>query len=325
MKFTFLSLLLVVIAASTLTAQTAEQMSDYDYTNKFNNEAGDYTETVYALAHTYNPKFRNAGSITASAAGYAKMKQDLEALDAVCQRFPNLKNRDGAPPDNIGQNPADWCLMARQRDTLIPAVKGTVAGIRGGQNATRWINKVNTAMHRPDGQVSDELQMLIYDREAWKSKELGAFNKRYETGGTPPEFLPLFKKADEFKAQIERTAPTRNWTQPAYSDVGFEAAVRAAYPGQFPGVKVYKTGMTSTTWKAMDDTSVISSGTDYTLYKTIIGAYRYKLGLALVKLPNQPFCQIRDFQFTQEKAGAGYSASKLRTPLGATGIFVSCP
>lgn len=65
--------------------------------------------------------------------------------------------------------------------------------------------------------------------------------------------------------------------------------------------------------------------TDYKVYRTTKGAYRYKLGLALVKLPNQPFCQIRDFQVQQDKVGAGHAAARLHRPLGYTGIFVKCP
>jgi hypothetical protein len=83
--------------------------------------------------------------------------------------------------------------------------------------------------------------------------------------------------------------------------------------------------MTFATWKAEDDTSLVSQGTDYKVYRTTKGAYRYKLGLALVKLPNQPYCQVRDFQFNQYKAGAGYGAAKLTEPIAYSGMFVKCP
>ena len=292
---------------------------------QFEKEARPFWKTISSLASTYNPKFNEAASITASAAAYEKMRVDLESLDAICQKYPNLTNRSDADEASIGDNPADWCKMAGERDTLLESLKGRVAGRRGNQNSTRWINKINEAMRQPNGRVKDELQTLLYDRPAWEQKEMGAFKKRYGVSGTPPEFVPLFKKAEEFKVQIARDAQNRSWSQPPYSDAAHEAMVKRSYVEQFPGIKVYKIGMTFTAWKSMDDTSLIDIGSDYKLYKTTFGAYRYKLGLALVKLPNQPLCQIRDFQVQQNKAGADYSAAKVSLPIGYSGIFVKCP
>lgn len=316
-------LVFIMFIASNAFAQ--DEQSQLLVRQQFEKEARPFWNTISSLASTYNPKFNTAASITASAAAYEKMRVDLESLDAICQKYPNLTNRSDADETSIGNNPADWCRMAAERDTLLENLKGRVAGHRGNQNSTRWINKINEAMRQPNGRVKDELQTLLFDRPTWEQKEMAGFIKRYEVRGTPPEFARLFKKADEFKAQITRDAQNRSWTPPPYSDTALEALVKRSYAEQFPGIKVYKIGMTFTTWKSMDDTSLIDIGSDYKLYKTTFGAYRYKLGLALVKLPNQPLCQIRDFQVQQNKAGAGYSAAKVSLPIGYSGIFVKCP
>ncbi|MGI8786347.1 MAG: hypothetical protein ACR2HG_01115 [Pyrinomonadaceae bacterium] len=292
---------------------------------QFAQETARFWKTLEVAAGAYDPKYAHAVSFTASAAGYEEMREDLDGLYAVCQKYPNLTNGAEARPDDIRDNPVEMCKIAEQREETIEKIKVMVAGHRGNQNSTRWINKINEAMRQPNGRVKDELQTLLFDRPAWEQKEMAGFKKRYEVRGTPPEFIPLFKKADEFKAQITRDAQNRSWTPPPYSDAALEALVKRSYAEQFPGIKIYKIGMTFTTWKSMDDTSLIDIGSDYKLYKTTFGAYRYKLGLTLVKLPNQPLCQIRDFQVQQNKAGAGYSAAKVSLPMGYSGIFVKCP
>lgn len=296
---------------------------------QFEDEARPFAIVVRSLAHAYDPKFRQDGiSITDKPATYEKWRKDLESLSAICQKYPNLTNRPGADADNISQNPADWCKLAEQRTAVINKMKATVGGQYAGTTVQSWTNKINSAMRDRNGSIKDDLQMLLYDRAAWEQKELQKIRKTYsDAGETMPSDLlaSLDEKVNELKAQIERDAPTRSWTQPPYTDAALEGMARRAYPAQSPGVKVFKTGMTFTTWKAMDDTSLVGSGSDYKLYRTTKDAYRYKLGLALVKLPNQPFCQIRDFQVQQDKAGAGYSAARLHLPLGYTGIFVKCP
>ncbi|CAN5532548.1 hypothetical protein BH10ACI3_BH10ACI3_18500 [soil metagenome] len=295
---------------------------------QFEADAQPFALTIRAVAHAYDPKFRHDIGFTDKPETYEKWRRDLAGLSMVCQKYPDLTSRPGADADNISQNIGDWCKIADQRTTVINKMKGSVGAAFAGTVVQSWTNKINSAMRDRNGSIKDDLQMLLYDRAAWEQKELQKIKKSYADAGEtmPPSLLaPLDAKVDELKAQIERDAPTRSWTQPPYTDAALEAMARNAYPTQSPGVKVYKTGMLFTTWKAENDTSLIGQTSDYKLYRTTIGAYRYKLGLALVKLPNQPFCQIRDFQVQQDKAGAGYTAAKLHRPLGYTGIFVKCP
>jgi hypothetical protein len=295
---------------------------------QFLKEAGPFFGTLVLTARAYDPKYKEGGSFTIDPSLVEKVRKDLEGLHAVCQKYPNLSLSPDSNPPSIRNNPADLCKMAENPAEMTAKATVTVAGMRGEEDISRWVRKIAEAMRNPKGYVKDDVQLVLYNRAEWERKELDSVRKEYAGMGNavPPEVLaPLDAKADELKAKIERDAPTRSWTQPPYSEPALEAMVRKAYPAQYPGVKVFKTGMTFTTWKAMDDTSLVGSGTDYKVYRTTVGAYRYKLGLALVKLPNQPFCQIRDFQVQQDKAGAGYSAPRLHLPLGYTGIFVQCP
>ncbi len=294
---------------------------------QFEDESRPFLGTLALTARAYDPKYREAGSVTVNPALAEKVRKDLEGLHAVCQRYPNLTNPPGANPDNIRNNPADLCKMAENPAEMTAKATGVVAGIRGEQDIQRWISKITQTMRQREGYVKDDVQMLLYNRGEWERTELAGLRKRYASLGdaVPSAVLaPLNEKVEELKEQIARDAPTRSWQQPPYTDAALEAMVRKAYPAQYPGVKVLKTGMTFTSWKAMDDTSLVGSGTDYKVYRTTEGAYRYKLGLALIKLPNQPFCQIRDFQVQQNKIDAGYSAAKLHLPIGYTGIFVKC-
>ncbi len=294
----------------------------------FEDDAKSFMILVRTVARGLDPKYSMSVPFNPEAATYAKWLKDLEALSLVCKKYPNLTNRPGADEGNIGQNVADWCRIAEQRTAVVKRMQVIVGEQRIESDTQIWSHKVDEALRNRDGYVKDDLQRLLYDRPAWEAKELKFSRKIYADAGAamPPDaYSQLDQKVAELKAQIDRDAPTRSWTQPKYVDAASESMARRAYPSQFPGVKVYKTGMTYTTWKAMDDTSLAGSGTGYKIYKTTIGAYRFKLGLALVKLPNQPFCRIRDFQVQQDKAGGGYSAPRLNLPLGYTGIFVKCP
>ncbi len=140
----------------------------------------------------------------------------------------------------------------------------------------------------------------------------------------PPEVLkPLDEYAAGIKEKIESDASEREWEKPHFTDAALEALAKSRFAVDFPGAQVLKTGMTFTTWKVEDTKSFVGSDSNWKYYKITPGAFRYKLGLALIKMPNRPMCQIRGFQLTQHKAGAGYGAAK--ASVAEAGIFVKCP
>ncbi len=317
-----------VMSAKTAAAKRDDENAAKLVRAQFEDDAKAFEGVIRTVVVGYDPKYRSTSGFNPEPATYEKWTRELTGLAAVCQKYPNLTSRPGADKENIGENVADWCRIAEQRTAVVKRIQVMVGEKRINQDTQIWSSEIDKAMEDPNGYVKDDLQRLLYDRAAWEAKELTTARKIYADAGAviPADaYAKLDEKVAELKAKIDRDAPTRSWTQPQYSDPASEAMARSAYPSQFPGIKVYKTGMTYTTWKSMDDTSLAGSGTGYKIYKTTIGAYRFKLGLALVKLPNQPFCQIRDFQVQQNKAGAGYTAAKLHLPLGYTGIFVKCP
>ncbi len=294
---------------------------------QFEDEARPFAILVRTLAHAYDPKFRQDASFQDTPATYEKWRRDLESLHVLCQKYPNLTSRPGADADNISQNVGDWCKLAEQRTSVLAKMKSTVGELQVGREASRWQLHLNEALRNRDGAVKDEIQTLLYNRSDWEQKELGTGKQKFtEAGETiPPALLaPLNAKIEELRTRIDNEAPTRSWTEPPYSDAALEAMARKAYPAKFPGIKVLKTGMTYTTWKAFDDTSLVGQGTGYKVYRTEFDKNRYKNGKALVKLPNQPFCQIRNFSLQQTRTGASYSAARV-AGLGDKGIFVKCP
>ena len=314
--------------AATVRDQQKDEIRRKPVRAQFEDEARPFLGVVKQVAVGYDPKYRLTTAFHPDAATYSKWTSDLTALAGICQKYPNLTSRPGAFADDISQNVADWCRIAEQRTKVVQRMQIIVGEQRVATDIQVWSHKIDDALRSREGYVKYAVQELLYDRDAWEEKELKYAKKIYADAGSamPADaYAALDKKVEELKAKINIDAPTRSWTPPPYTDAGLEATVRKAYPSVYPGAKVYKTGMTFTTWKPVDDVSLIDSGTDYKVFKTTFGAYRYKLGLALVKLPKQPFCQIRDFQFTQHKSGAGYSAGELRKPMGSTGIFVKCP
>lgn len=297
----------------------------------FEDEARPFHHIVYIFAWAYKPQFKmNGGRIPQDAAEIAELRKSLEGLAAVCRKYPNLTNAPGVDdPINAGDinmHPADWCGVAAQRDALMKKVLGTAGNIRARDNIGIWENAIREAVRDPNGYVKDGVQQLVYDRAAWQQKELRGVQESYAKAGEqiPAEILaPLFKQADELKAKIEQDALARSWQQPAYKDAALEGLVRAAFPKQYPGVQVLKTGMTYATWKAYDDTSLVSIHTGYKLYRVDRDKYRQKDGLALVRLPGQTLCQIREFTLEQVRNGAAFGAARV-AGIARGGVFVKC-
>ncbi len=293
---------------------------------QFEDDSKPFFDLIITVAPGFDPKYRLEFSFNPVNATYEKWTKELTALSVVCQKYPNLTNPLDADKDSIRKNVADWCKIAEQRTAVVKRMRTIVGEQRINGDIARWISEINGALRDSHGHVSDELQMLLYDRAAWELRELKFARKIYADAGVEmpmKTFAPLDEKVAELKAKIEQEAPTRSWEPLKLTDAASEGTVKRAYPTQFPGVQIHKTGMLFATWKAVDDASLVNSSSDVKIYLITKGAYRYKLGLSLVKLPNRPFCQIRQFQVTQHKAGAGYGAAK--AGIAGVGVFVKCP
>lgn len=295
---------------------------------QFMDEAQAFSSVVYKLAPVFNPKYLPIGTgITQETRTYEAWRRDLESLDAICRKYPNMTNpsMDSIYQGDIKFFPADWCSIAAQRTEVLQKTKRTVGDKFAESDIQSWTLKIKEALDDPNGNVADEVQTLLYERPVWDQKHLAAMNKHYlDAGVVSPELLrPLDQKVAELKAKIEQDALNRSWTQPNFKEAALEALGKREVVNDFPGAKVFKAGMTYTNWEVRDRTTYIGSDSKFRFYRITPGAYRYKRGLVLVQLPNRPFCQIREFQVTQYKAGAGYGAAKASGSLA--GIIVKCP
>lgn len=132
-------------------------------------EAAPFMDTIRLMAHAFNPKInQSGGSFNPTPATYEAWRKDLESLAAICQKYPNVTNTEFADDPvyshSVAYRHADWCEMARQRDTLI---KGFLKDV--GSDQTKYsVNSVqillNEAERDSDGYIGDELQTLLFNR-----------------------------------------------------------------------------------------------------------------------------------------------------------------
>ena len=296
----------------------------------FRVEARPYFNTVQLLEQYYNPQAMDMKGSGLDDEGRKKAAVELAELDRICRtKYPNIENEKPINPAAevlIHERYADQCAIARERESVLKKAKARFLALDAEQETERWSIDINQLRGENGYEVSDKLQMLLYNRAAWEKQYAEYIRKKYAAASeTMPadSFAALYKKADELKAKIEADAATRSWEQPNYKDAALEALARREVPADFPGATVFKTGMDDTTWKVRDSTTYVGSDRYYRFYRVTKGAYRYKLGRTLVRFPNQPFCQVREFQVIQYKAGVGFGAVKA---VGSdTGLFVKCP
>lgn len=315
-----------------ISLKTWERMQDDENQQQllradFADEAEPFMRTVKILANAYNPQFYDHGdSFTGNAADHQAWLKDLEALAVFCRKYPNITNGNSKAQQSIEDFPADVCKLAEQRVSVIQKTNNKLGDKSADQEVRSWAMKLDEAAKNAEGLITDELQMLLYNRAAWEQMYLKNLKKTYTERGAvmpPVVFKPLDEFATGIKAKIESDAERREWEKPNFTDAALEALAKHRFSVDFPGVQVLKTGMTFTTWKVEDTKSLIGSDSTWKYYKITPGAFRYKLGLALIKMPNRPMCQIRGFQLTQHKAGGGFGAAK--ASVAEAGIFVKCP
>lgn len=315
-----------------ISLKTWERMKDDENRQKivraeFADEAKPFMKTVKILANAYNPQFYDSGeSFTGGVADYEAWRKDLEALAVVCRKYPNMTNGNPYMSEPIELHPADICKLAEQGMSVINKTRNKMGNANANLTVHSWSLKLDKAAKSSEGLIEDDLQMLLYERAAWEQTYLKNLKKTYTENGAvmSPEVLkPLDELVAAKKEKIETDAAGREWEKPHAADAALEALAKRRFAVDFPGSQVLKTGMTFTTWKVEDTKSYVGSDSTWRYYKITPGAFRYKMGRALVKLPNRPLCQVREFQITQAKAGAGFGAAK--ASIAVAGIFVKCP
>ncbi len=166
-----------------LSLKTWERMQDDENRQKilraeFADEAKPYMTTVKILANAYNPQFYDNGdSFTGNAANQEAWRKDLEALAAVCRKYPNITNGNSGALQSIEEFPADVCKLAEQRVSVIQKTKSKLGDMSADRDVRRWAMKLDEAANNSEGLIDDEVQMLLYNRAAWEQKYLKNLKK----------------------------------------------------------------------------------------------------------------------------------------------------
>lgn len=280
-----------------------------------------YFRAVQMFSSFYNDEFPNYRGTPTTPAGWQEVMTKLAELDQLCKgQFAGVTNTRIhwlLKKGDVDYRYADWCQIAARREQLAPLVRASAAThmmtIPGESDLRR-------AFENSDGEgwINDDTQLLMYEPAKFKQKHLPEVKKHFATYGVdvPADlFDAVEKKAAELKTLIEQTAPTRTFEQPKFKDVAVEAFIKGKLAAEHPGVQIIKSGTGYPNWSKSDSLSYLGSSTSTRYYKVV--SEFHKRGRMLVKLPNRPFCQQREW--VVERA-----SGKLYSHPTRGGVFMKC-
>jgi len=298
----------------------APSQAEIQRLNQFERDADPYFQSVVKMANAYDDRYLGGG-IQGTPAEWQKILDDLAALDNLCRtRYPGITDhtavtlRDG----DIRYRFATWCDLAAKRVEVEKKARTEFA--KGQVTLTTTKDNLNFAFDHQKNRVPDETQQLMYDRAKWEQEMTAKLKPRFAQYNVemPADFFrEVEKRADDLKALIERTAPTRAWEQPPFHDAAVEAFIRAKYAAEYKGAQILKAGLDYNTWVERKGLSYLGSDSTFRYYK--VEYNYYKRGWVLMKTPNRPFCQASEW--IVGKGGKGMVV----VTLGGSGIFVRCP
>jgi hypothetical protein len=290
-----------------------------DLRNAFQEEAGKYLQTVQFFAPAYDDNYISGGSPT-NLTGWQKAVAELGELDALCKgKYAGVTNdqvyylRDGIVQNRY----AVWCAIAADRKRIEPLAR--TAAAKHMITLTKTEDNLKFAFEHQKNRVPDETQQLIYNREKWRAEQIPNYTPQFADHGIdiPADFFAgVEKRADELKKLIEQTAPTRGWEPPPFADPAVESFIKAKYAAEYPGVKIFKSGLDYKTWVERKGLSYLGSDSSYRYYK--VEYSYYKRGWVLMRRPDQPFCQASEW--IVGRSGKGMVV----VSLGGSGIFMKC-
>lgn len=292
----------------------------------FFHEAMPYVYSVNYLADVYDPEsYPNNRSIAFPLppnSDHAKLRQQLEELDKICKKYPNIKN--GTPPTStkrIIDRAADICEIVANREVLIKkAIQGQIANNR---NAV-WDGIRNQADNNMgNGLIHYDLQLMALDFEGWKAvaevKEKAEFAKYGSV--MPTNFFERLRPISvEVKTFIDKQVSTNRWIAPKFQDAAAQSiAKRNATDDVFKRSTIISIGMDDAAWaRGSDSRNEVGRDSKYVYYKIEKSRNFYKIGRMLVKGPVAGYCQEREFIVKR--------TTKIELEiLDGSGKFVRCP
>ncbi|MEQ1605078.1 MAG: hypothetical protein ABL999_09430 [Pyrinomonadaceae bacterium] len=324
--------LTAIVALLLFSLNASGQSAEYQERYKFFSEARKYESSVLAFTVVYDPKLMSKMSSTyyppTEAAKWNEVMGDLAELDEVCKKYPNLKNPPGRQTELVGLAKS-WCEIAANRVEMRKKAVQVGAEYELRNRTQNRIYDMENAMRNNFESVLDDYQMMVFEPEAHRQKMAAELQAEYAKRGAqlPNDFYNKYAEiAPKMKTLIEQSVATRTWTMPVIKDAALESLMRGQY-AKNPAVAkatVLKVGFVASTWASVDDMNWISTTGNVSLYRIEKNKHRFRRGYVLVRMPNRPECQAREFVLRQDRKGGGFGATKVED-LGAGGIFIKCP
>lgn len=280
--------------------------------------ANKYLRTVGQFAPSYDERYISGGSPN-TPAEWQKAMSDLAELDALCKsKYPGITDsliylREGI----IDYRYAQWCDIAAKRSVLEPRARSRaaahMASVPGADDLKR-------ALEYDDNRVVDDIQLLMYEPDKWKVKSSVEMKAQFARYGAemPANFLDdIVAKAAELKAKIEQGAPGRSFRTSANRDAAVENFIKGKFRTEYPGSQILSSRVDYPNWVKRESLSLAGSGTGYKLYKVEYNFY--KRGWVLMKMPNRPFCQAREWIVGRGAKGL------VAVSTSSQGTFMKCP
>ncbi len=313
-------------AAAAAAADRAAEEGRAERRRAFLKEVGPYYGTISNLISSFDSTlygFEGSGSFGESS--IPNYRKELPLVAEICKRYPDLTDPPPVPSDRgvFTERPTRICAMAAEGPEAM-IKKGQIGILKGlvKINNNTGIKQIREAMQGADSQISDEIQQMIFDRDAW----VAAMDKFYQ-----PMFGKLGEKVPpglyaaqeelvpELKAFIDKSGTTRAFEMPPFHDAALEGMVKGKVPSTFKGATVLKIGTSYKDWVAYDQRSWVKSDAQYDYYKVEKGKNQFKRGWMLARLPNRPYCQAREWIVTRVRTGPPRVDW-----LAPGGIFVKC-
>ncbi len=329
MKKLILNLILVLTVFSTVIlaqpnnrrSSKADDSKQIALRNQFQSEAAKFRMSVLYLMQVHDTKLIVNGSQAyrppVSQEDWKTTMSELAQLDQLCKtKYAGMTN--GTPvgePDDLDQLPATWCEIAARREEYQTKGRQMAAGDQFNPILKTMAGKVEEIINNPNEYISEEIQLLMYEREKWRVLQTPKFQKRFTELGVamPADFFKNVEaKADQLKVINEQNAPNRSFLMPKHKDAAIEAFIRGLYAAEKKGVQILKIGLDDANW---------------IIHRNSLGVptSQTKVARLLVKIANRPFCQEHSVAAERNYKGGSYGALSVDGgKVGEEGLFMKC-
>lgn len=293
----------------------------------FANEVGTLQRNALRIfAHYYKPdEFSYAGGTPTTPAGWQELMAQISSVDSLCKgKYRGMANRTPSPvwggpiKGDLDARFGEWCEIADRRLEFEPRVRADAAS---NMAIMPGADELKKALEYPDNRATDDSQLLMYEPENWKAQHTAKLKAHFASYGTmmPANFFDkMIEKSAELKAKIDQGALARSFDMSAVAarDAAVETFIKGKFVAEYPGSQVLKTSHSYPKWVKRESLSLVGSGTGYKLYKVEYNTY--KRGWVLMKMPNRPFCQAREWIVGQGAKGL------VAVSTSSQGTFMNC-